>query len=173
MASNKEKLIKIINNVLSEEEIDCIYNEHILNKKNNIIKKKDKALDKEVKKKPIKIIDKSTSKYKILLKFINKILVNIDKDEIDDLTDFKNIDRLDIIKPKNKEILDKMAHRLYKYFAKKSNFYRKTPSIVLIIIRGLCKQIGLRFVSKQRETGERINNKYYRRTHMFYSIKNI
>ncbi len=170
---NKHDKIKALNidnitiDELSDEFVDTLYDKYVV--KNN---KRD-GKTKKVKKNPAKIIDKTTRKYKILIKFVNKILVNIGKDRIDDLTDFKNIDRLDIIKPENKVILDEMESDLYRYFAKKSNFYRKTPSIVLIIIRGLCKQVGLRFVSTQKDIRERINGKLYRRTHMFYSIKNI
>ena len=54
-------------------------------------------------------ITKDSEKYKVALKLVNKILVNLGKDEITDLTDFKDIDREDIIKDVNKKALDGLA----------------------------------------------------------------
>lgn len=162
MSTIKQKL-KFIEKELSEEEIDVIIDN---------IKKKNK------KKKPLKavkvsVVDTTSNKYKVLLKFVNKILVNIGEERITDLTDFKNIDRLDIILPKNKRILNEMSPELFKHFKKMSQFYKKTDTIVLIVLRGLCKQIGLKMAYVRKDVGEVLNNQSYRRTHLYYSIKNI
>ena len=62
-------------------------------------------------------VDTSGEKYKVALKFINKILVNLEKEEIDELTDFKDIDREDIIKDVNKETLKEMEGEIFKHFS--------------------------------------------------------
>ncbi len=60
------------------------------------------------------------------LKFINEILKNIGKKEINDLTEFIGIDRLDIIKDINKETFERMEDKLFKYFDKvKCGWYQK------------------------------------------------
>ncbi len=170
--SSKEDKLKAISEQLSEEEIDIIYKKHIINKNKvnkdgKYIVKKNKV-DKE--KKPTKIIDKTTEKYKILLKFINKILVNIDKDEINNLTQFVNVDRLDIIKPENKVILDEMAKELFIHFNKKKcSYYKKTNNIVTNCIRGMCKEAGLTLVRQKKSVYEKL----YTRAVYLYTIKNI
>ena len=117
--------------------------------------------------------DKDTEKYKIALKFVNKILVNIGKDEIDDLLKFINIDREDIIKDVNKQIVYDMEKELFPLFNKmNSGFYRKdSKSFMLNILRCLMKEMGFFMVYIRKEKSERINNKCLARKHYYYSIK--
>lgn len=91
-------------------------------------------------------INKNTDKYKITLKFINKILVNIGKEEIDDLTKFVNIDRADVIKEINIKTFEEMEVELLKYFDKyKFGWYRRstTKQYILTFIREMCDDLGL------------------------------
>ena len=82
--------------------------------------------------------DKDSNKYKIALQLINKILVNIGKEEIDDLTKFVNIDRDDIIKEVNKTSLEEMDKEIFVLFNKKKcGYYRKTNTLVLNSLRGI------------------------------------
>ena len=60
-------------------------------------------------------VDMNSDKYKITLKFVNKLLENIGYKKINDLTEFKNINRDDIIKNKNKKSLDAMEKEFLKY----------------------------------------------------------
>ena len=107
-------------------------------------------------------IDHTGEKYQVLLKFVNKILLNIDEPKIDKLTDFKDIDREDIIKDVNKQALDDMQKELFAQFNKKNcGYYRKTPAIVLNCLRGMMKEIGLNMVKKQKEKCDIINGKSY------------
>ena len=117
-------------------------------------------------------VDKDSDKYKVILKLINKILINIGKDEIDDLTKFNNIDREDIIKDINKKILTDMESELFPLFNKKnSGYYRKIGnSYVLNCLRGLLKEMDYEFTYEQKERSETINGKSFRRKHFFYSI---
>ncbi len=167
MSTKEDKLKELdINSLedLSDEDVEILYK----HKKKHINKPKKKAI------RAIKIIDKTSSKYKVLLKFINKILINIGKDRITDLIHFKDINRKDIILPKNKKILDKMAPELFKYFNKvKSGYYHKSPNVVHNVIRNLIKDIGLKYVYINKKVSNKEDGKIYVETHLLYTIKNI
>jgi hypothetical protein len=95
-------------------------------------------------------IDKTTEKYKLVLKFVNGLLKNIDGSEIDDLIKFKGIDREHIIKPENKQLLIDMETELFELFDKgKCGYYKKTKNIVLNCLRGMCRDLGIILYSKQ------------------------
>jgi len=117
-------------------------------------------------------ITNGSDKYKVLLKFVNKILVNIDKEEIDDLTKFINIDREDIIKDVNIKALNEMAPELFVHYNKQSSrFYNKSNAYTLNCLRGLLKEAGFKFTYVSKEVYEDFNGKSARRSHILYSIK--
>ena len=117
-------------------------------------------------------IEKDSDKYKIALKLLNKILINLGKEEIDDLTKFIDIDREDIIKDINVKALDELEGELFGYYNKsKCGYYRKTDALVLNCIRGMMKEAGFEFTAKKKEKNEKINGKSYKRSHFLYSIK--
>ena len=117
-------------------------------------------------------LDKDHDKYKIALKLINSILVNLGKDEIDDLTKFVDIDREDIIKEVNKESLKAMEKEILAVYSKKGcGFYRDTDTLALNCLRGMMKEIGYTLTNVEKGISEPINGKQYRRFHMIYSIK--
>lgn len=120
-------------------------------------------------------IDKNSSKYKVLLKYVNAILNNIEgKSQISDLTNFKDIDREDIIKEVNKKVLIDMEKDLFKYYNKtNSGFYRKSPNMPLNCLRCMCKELGLLLTFYKKDVYEKVNDKHYRRTKYFYRIKTI
>ena len=118
-------------------------------------------------------VSKNSDKYKVALKFVNKILVNLEKDEIDDLTDFKDIDREDIIKDVNKKALDDMEKEILKHFEKKEcSWYRRneTSHYILTFLRKVCSILGFSFSYYKKDITENINGKNYRKTHVYYSI---
>ena len=116
--------------------------------------------------------NKDSDKYQMALKLINKILINIGKEEVDDLTKFINVDRDDIVKEDNKTTLESMEEEIFAlYDKKKCGYYRKTDGIVVNCLRGMMKEIGYQFTYIQKEKSESVNNKSFRRKHVFYSIK--
>ena len=140
--SDKQLIIKEINKL--DADNFKLLKQYII-KLNNNKKNKDKIITKK------RIIDKTTEKYKLLLKYVNGILKNMNKDEIDDLIDFQNIDRTYIIKKENIDLLNKLAPDLFKCFNKdKCGYYRKTKNIALNCLRGMCKEIGLTLKYKTR-----------------------
>lgn len=131
-----------------DEYIDILYENMIDNKK----------VQTDEPKKVYVNIDKTTDKYKILLKYVNGLLKNMGKEQIDDLTEFKNIDRLDIIKEKNRQLFNKMAPFLFKHYDKMNcGYYRNkgSPNEPLNCLRGMVKELGL----------------FFKRTHYTKSIK--
>ena len=98
--------------------------------------------------------DIETQKYKLLLKLVNKLLVNMGKDKIEILTDFKDIDREEILSKKNEETLNKMISEFYPLFDKrKSGYYsnKKSKFKVVNILRGLTKETNYEFKYKNKE----------------------
>ena len=160
------------------EQIKSITDETILSEVFKIIdNKKQEALKAEVEDKLVvklksedKEIDKQSDKYQILLKFINKLLKNIGKEEITDLTQFQNIDREEIIKEENKLLFKKMEKEMHEFFNKsKTGYYRRkrTKHYILTFIRSVCDEIGLKFfyTEKTRSVNSLV------KTHIIYSIK--
>ena len=125
--------------------------------------------DKKVKEK----VNPESDKYKVVLKFVNRILVNLKKDEVDDLTKFANIDREDIIKEENKKVLIEMEKDLFQHFNKdKCGFYRKTANgWVLNVLRGMVKDMGYEFKPVKKDVCEYRDGKSCKRTHYFYTIQ--
>jgi hypothetical protein len=117
------------------------------------------------------------TKYNVVLKYVNKILQNLNKPVINNLVDFKDIDRLDIINENNTKTFNEMVPELFAkglFDKMKSGYYRKSDAIALNCLRGILKDINYEFVYKEREISHEINGTKYRKTHSFYSInKNI
>ncbi|QKF94781.1 hypothetical protein QKU48_gp1323 [Fadolivirus algeromassiliense] len=113
-----------------------------------------------------------SNKYKIALKLVNLILVNIGKEEVDDLTKFKDIDREDIIKDVNKKSLQDMESELFPLFNKKKvGYYRKTDGLVLNCLRGMMKDIGFEMHKVQKGKMVIFDGKSYEKTCMIYCIR--
>lgn len=120
----------------------------------------------------VKREDKNSKKYIVVLKLVNAFLVNLGKDEIDDLTKFVNIDREDIIKEVNKQSLIDMEGELFPLFNKRnSGFYRKGDCIALNCLRGLVKELGYELFFVQNDIYNTINGQKFRKTCSYYSIK--
>ena len=118
-------------------------------------------------------INKNSDKYKVALKFINKILTNLGKAEVADLLEFKDIDRKLLVTDNTKKILTDMEKELHKQFDKvKCGYYRrnKTKDYILTFMRYMCDDIGLQFTSTKRDVSQLINGETFRNTHRFYSI---
>ena len=98
-------------------------------------------------------IDKANSKYRITLKFVNGILDNIGREHIDDLLDFKDVKREDIIGENNKKYLEDIASTIFTHYDKKLCRYYKRAEVkhyILTLLRYMCKDIGLKLVSRRK-----------------------
>lgn len=164
MEISKDEALKWISEQ-DEKVIKMIYNNY------------SKKVKQEPKKSNIdlseKAIDKNSNKYKVLLKYVNGILKNIPgKVQITELTEFKDIDREEIIKEVNNKLLADMDKELFKYYSKfHCGYYRKSPNKSLNCLRGMCKEIGLLCSVTKKDMYVKIDEKNYRRTKYLYTIK--
>lgn len=144
----------------SEKQIRLIYNEDIVKpNKKKLIKNKNTTPP----------IDKNDEKYKIALKFINKLLESLKKSPITDLEQFQNIDREDIISDTCMKILTEMEKELFNYFdKKKSSWYNRKiiKNYVITFLKYMCKNIGYNFEHRKKT----IQNNSINKTHTLYSI---
>jgi hypothetical protein len=111
------------------------------------------------------------AKLKIALKIVNKILDNCGKQHIDDLTNFVNVDRQDIIKKENNDYVKEIEDEIFTHFDKKKcNYHQRDniKNIILSYLRGITDDIGFDFTYIEKM----INNGEKRKKHMIYSIKN-
>lgn len=141
--TKEEKILKLKNKKITFEDFSI-----------NIINKLYDEYIEEEKMKTVNV-DKSTTKYKILLEFVNKLLKNIGKEEINDLTDFKDIDRGDILKAENKLLLISMKNKLFPLYNKqKCGYYSKTKGYTFNVLKGMCKELGLTIEKKRKQTSK-------------------
>lgn len=161
--SKDDKLVIIKREIkyVPDDYIDKLY-DVIKNHKSNETDNNDNTMIIE--------IDTTSDKYKMALKFVNRILKNLGKEEIDKLTDFKNIDRLDIIKEENAKLVEEMTDDIFTCFDKVTcRYYRrgKIQHYILTLLRFMCKGIGYDFTFKKKE----IQTNGVRNSHYFYSVQ--
>lgn len=138
----------------------------------NKIEKHDIVKKKEENEKEKPVVDKTSKKYIVLLKFVNKLLANMGKSEIDDLVKFKDINKNDIITDANKAVLVDMEKELFGkgMFDKNAcGFYRKTDSWVLNVFRNMCKDVGVSLIWYEKKI--QYNQKV--KSNIIYFIQNI
>ena len=111
---------------------------------------------------------------KILLDFVNALLVQINKNQIDDLIQFIDINREDLVTQECNKIYQEHESKIFTVFSKqKCRWYKRKEikNYVLTLLRTMCSEVGLSFTYEQKDVSVEINNKYYRKTGTFYSIK--
>ena len=119
-----------------------------------------------------RIVDKANTKYILALDFLNHILTNNNKPNINDILDFKDITRQEILKQENLNKLNEMETELYKHFDKmKCGYYRKTDNYVINCFRGILKEIGYKGQYNEIDKTVNIDGTNYRKKFMIYYIK--
>lgn len=120
-------------------------------------------------------VENFDTKYQLILTLINKILVNIDKPQIKNLTEFKDIVKSDIVSESNLLIVNSMEDNLYKYFdKKKSGYYQKNETnekYVLNCLRATCKQIGFKLIGKEKGKRVKIDGQSFSQKYFIYRIE--
>jgi hypothetical protein len=108
----------------------------------------------------------------IAMKFINNILTNSNKQEINVITDFKDVKREEIVTQQNLDMLNNMEEEIYKHFSKMGcGYYRKTNNYVISFFRGMVKELGYTAVANKKDKTQKINGENFRKTYMFYHIE--
>jgi len=117
-------------------------------------------------------IDKNSDKYKTALKFVNGILTNIGKSTINDLTEFKDIDRMDIITNENTKLLSEMEKEIWEHYDKKKcGGYHISENRVFNILRGIVRDNNLKISFIKKDITEKSGiKKGYRKAHLLYHI---
>ena len=164
MSSKVDKTKEILNNSNSKKDKIKDQNKDKNVKEENKKNEEDNKLSK---------IDKTTKKYEVMLKFINKILKNIGKKEVDDIFKFVDIDRQDIIKEDNKKCIEEMKIELYENFDDVPVLVirKDTPSWIINVIKGMCKSMNVEFTRRPCDMSHKIDGVLYRKKHILYSIK--
>ena len=111
------------------------------------------------------------SKHKMLLEIINQIFKKNNIKEINNLTDFIDVDR-DIIVAE-KEMFEGMLEKVFQVFDKKKCGWERKKTVknyILTFFRCATNDLGYVFQLKEKDITEQIGTKKYRRTHMLYSI---
>jgi hypothetical protein len=94
-------------------------------------------------------INKDTEKYRVVLKFVKSILSNIGKENIEELTQFVNIERESINSDENVALLKAMENEFFPLFTKtKSTYYKKGKNPVLNFLKEILKDIGYKMCSR-------------------------
>ena len=106
------------------------------------------------------IQERTTNKYNVLLKLLNKILVRTNHPVITDIIQFHNIDIDDILKEGNDKLIEEMEPEIYKYYDKEDLNGQK-PQIkhnIIILIKLMCEDIDFQLKSKsvRQRDGEKV-----------------
>jgi len=104
-----------------------------------------------------KKLNKDTEKYKVVLRYINKMLKEMDKEEVDDICMFKNIDRRELVKIDGNKVVDDSLNDILGVFNKKDiDYYRrnKKKHYFFSLLKFIVKIIGYRFVNKEKSNSK-------------------
>lgn len=105
-------------------------------------------------------------KYNIVLRYVNSILLNAGKDEIDNLVNFKDICRDDLLTDKNKLVFNEYKKEAFDYFDKKKMGYYRIKEVqyyFLTFLRCSLKEIGYKLTYNEKKSQEdnKVSSKIY------------
>lgn len=107
----------------------------------------------------------------ILLLILNKILENSNKPKIVDIKEF-NIDREYLIRECNKKLMEDNYELIFEHYEKDLSHYRRASAknYIVILLKNMCKQIGLKLGYKKIDRCVIIDNTKYRKKSTIYTI---
>lgn len=136
---------------------------------------------KSINKKPKKIVwyvlkkiedDQTEEKKIVMLEFLNRLLLNSDMEPINEITEFNDVLRQDLIKDSSVKIMENSLPVIFGPFHKdKCNYYRKciTQNYIIVLLRYMCLDIGYKLCSKQHNA--KIGDKDKRITTYYIATK--
>ena len=171
MSNRDEKIQQIQQKMIddiNDQELDELYNNLVINnttksdqiKQENVNNKTTSSpsehSDNHTEKTKCDIIkiSKNEQKYIIILKFINAILTVLGKNNINDITGFKNIRRDELLKPECRAVLDQHLDNIVAVFGKTNILYDKRFKIklyTLTVIKRTSKLCGYTLKSTQKQ----------------------
>lgn len=96
---------------------------------------------------------KGTDNYKILLKFVNKVLEASDIETVTELRDVKHVTKEVLISDKTYHIYEDMEDEIFKYFSKKDcRWYERNriKNYMMTFLRTTLCSLGLQLISSHR-----------------------
>ncbi|ARF08005.1 hypothetical protein Catovirus_1_55 [Catovirus CTV1] len=160
----KIRLLKLhLDNLNDENKINIffdIYKNNVGTEKEIIVNDK-KINNAEVKSNKPKELDKNSHKYIIFLKLLNEILVANEMSPINDIYEFKNMTKEQLIKNKEANKLFGLKEEIFK---KKEGFSknmcqwyarRKIDNYIISFLKGACEELGVTLESKY---AKKVNN---------------
>ena len=147
----------ITKDLLDDKTLDALYD-----KKDEVVNKTPKKNNKyyHITKPKCDKVDKDHIKYISLLKFLNALLselsesvctsklVSLGKDTINEITEFKNIPKEEIVKPKYDKLINKHLDEMIKAFGRTKLHIRMRPTIkeyMISILRSMVTWCGYSF----------------------------
>jgi len=120
----------------------------------------------------VEIETKENKMYRIMLEIINKILETMNLEQIDDLSNFADIQRGELLDKKYGKIIDDNKDYIFKngFNKHECNIYQtNVKNLHLSILKGMLKQVGYKLCSKNYKKMENKTTKNY----TAYTIKKI
>ena len=173
---DKLKLLKLDENLskekIDDDVLDNIYSEFnkLQNNNNDNDNNNNNCQNKKINNKKI---DKNSPKYKLTLDFINDLMVQMGKERIKNLTEFKDIKRDDLLTDECNEIMERYLERFISTFGKTTIIYRtknKVGAYILTLLKSTVSHIGYNFIPKQKFTTKKQNNLNVKISWRTYSI---
>lgn len=152
--SAKDQASNIFNGV-ADELLNEVVKEVLTEAQKEKEKKKSKNESNIYIKKPKKTIklDHNSEKYKVTLKFLNALLTCIGMPEINNLTDFKEVRRNDLIKEECEKILDNHLEDIIKQFGRTTILIRNRnvkKAYIITVIKSIVLDCGYAFKSESK-----------------------
>ena len=100
------------------------------------------------------IIDKNNSKYKLTLEFLSALMVEMGKDPIHNIVDFKDVKRDDLLSQGCNDIMEQYLDRFISEFGKVKIDYRRKKLIeqyIVTLIKRVSRDLHFKFNSYQRQ----------------------
>jgi len=118
------------NDTITDEFLDTIYNKFVETKQQNEIKpivnrgRVNITKTSKVKKPKFEKAENNSERYQLTLRFLNDLLVAINKPKITEITQFQKIKRSDLITEPCSKVLNEYMDEIVKMVGKKHIFYQ-------------------------------------------------
>lgn len=106
-----------------------------------------------------KKLNKDTEKYKVVLRYINKMLKEMDKEEVDDICMFKNIDRRELVKIDGNKVVDDSLNDILSVFTKNEIDYarrKRRNNYHISVLKYIISLIGYKLVTIQKKKSNKL-----------------
>lgn len=117
------------------------------------------------------MVDDKKLKHQAVLGFLNALLASIDRKAINNIKEFKDVPRDDLLSDKCKKIMEEHIEKLVKAFGKTNMLYGKKDIVeyyILTALRKIIQLCGSKLIVHQKKIAE-TDGKYYTKT--LYSVQ--